>query len=101
LQFYSQKQAEQQQAQQGAPEGAEGAPEGAGGAADEGAPEEPQGPPEGEEALTPGEGDEPDENGELPLMRSRSVDRSLDVLRKGIRRRVENGRVVLEFDLPR
>lgn len=104
LQFYSQKQAEQQQAQQGAPEGAEGAPEGAGGAEDEGAPEEPQGPPEDEEALTPGEGaadEQPDENGEYSLMRSRGVDRSLDVLRKGIRRRVENGRVVVEFDLPR
>lgn len=103
LQFASQKAAEKQQADAAAAGQVPGAPPGEGapfgGEDEEGAPEP---PPEGEEALG-GEGEtELDENGEIPetALKAAAFDRSFAVLRKSIRRRVENDRVVVEFDLP-
>lgn len=105
LQWASQKQAEKQQAAgMGPPGGPPGAPPGGPeGAEDEGAPE---GPPEGEEAFgAPPGGEEeppgPDETGEIPIGKSGDLDRTLAVLRKSMRRRTENGRMVVEFELPR
>jgi len=89
MQFYSQKQGEKQQAEAAAQQGAQPpGEEGGGGFGDEGDEGAPEPPPEGMES--PEEIPEDEEE----------FGKSLAVLRKSLRRRAENGRVVTEFDLP-